>query len=304
MERNKNDDRDIRELDEIMFGIYSAEEIKKLAVCKIDSSKLCSSDKNTGYGTVYDPRMGTIENGVICETCLGTSWTCPGHFSYIELNESIVHPLHYKRVVDFLKCFCTKCFKLLITEDQVNLNNFNRVLGVKRFTKILEKLEKIDMCIHCSQPQPDIKYTATDNSISMVYKQKDKDKSKVSIILPVDEIKNIFDNISLEDVKLLGFNPDFMHPRNLILTVFPVIPTSARPYIVSESNICDDDLTIQIVEIIKANNHLKIEDGVPISETKRQKYVQSLKFRIATFYNNSSGYMFSHSNTKSIASLI
>jgi hypothetical protein len=40
MERNKNDDRDIREIDEIMFGIYSAEEIKKLAVCKIDSSKL------------------------------------------------------------------------------------------------------------------------------------------------------------------------------------------------------------------------------------------------------------------------
>ena len=289
MEKNATDNRDIREIDEIIFGVYSAEEIKRIAVCEVNSSKLCGSDKNTGYGTVYDPRMGTIENGVLCSTCDQDVWRCSGHFGYIQLNEAVIHPLHCKRVVDFLRCFCIKCFKLLMTEDQIILNNFNRILGVKRFNKILEKLEKIDMCPHCTQPQPDIRYTATDGSISMVYKQKDKEKSKISIVLPVDEIKNIFDNVSISDVELLGFDPNLMQPKNLILTVFPVIPTSARPYVISESNICDDDLTIQLVEIIKANNHLKIEDGVPVSETKRQKYVQSLKFRIATFYNNSSG---------------
>lgn len=291
MEKNKADNRDIREVGDIIFGVYSPEEIRRISVCKIDSSKLSGSEKNTGYGTVYDPRMGVIENGKSCETCgpLSSIWTCGGHFGHIDLNEPIMHPLHYKRVVDFLKCFCIKCFKLLITEDQISLNNFNRLLGVKRFNKILEKLEKIDMCVHCEQPQPEIKYTSSDNTVSMVYKQKDKDKTKISIMLPVEDIKNIFDNISIEDVKLLGFNPDLMQPRNLILTVFPVLPTCARPYVISDNNICDDDLTIQLVEIIKANNHLKVEDGVPVSETKRQKYIQSLKFRIATFYNNSSG---------------
>ena len=54
---------------------------------------------------------------------------------------------------------------------------------------------------------------------------KDKIKGKISIVLQVDEIKKIFDNVSVEDVKLLGFNPDLMQPKNLILTVFPVIPT-------------------------------------------------------------------------------
>ena len=63
----------------------------------------------------------------------------------------------------------------------------------------------------------------SDNLISMVYK--DKIKGKISIVLQVDEIKKIFDNVSIEDVKLLGFNPDLMQPKNLILTVFPVIPT-------------------------------------------------------------------------------
>ena len=42
-----------------------------------------------------------------------------------------------------------------------------------------------------------------------------------------------------------------------------------------------------MVEIIKANNHLENIDGTQNCETKRQKYIQSLKFRISTFYNNS-----------------
>ena len=281
------EEKELSELDEITFGIYSAEEIKKLAVCEINSSKLCSSDKNVGYGTVYDPRLGTIENGKNCETCNQNIWGCAGHFGYISLHEAIIHPLFYKQVVSFLKCFCIKCFSLLITEDQINLSGFNRTHSTKRFNKILEKLEKIDICHNCSQIQPDIKYITADSSISMIYKQ--KDKGKVSITLPVDDIKKTFDNISDHDVELLGFDPKLVHPRNLILTVFPVVPTCARPYIISEGNICDDDLTIQIVEIIKANNHLEVVEGTPASETKRQKYLQSLKFRIATFYNNSSG---------------
>lgn len=304
MEKNKNDSRDIREVDQIVFGIYSADEIRKLSVCKIDSSKIGGLEKNL-YGTVYDPRMGTIENGKQCETCgEGSSpWTCPGHFGHIELNECIVHPLYFKRVVDFLRCFCIKCFKLLMTNDQIVLSGINRSTGVKRFTRILENLTKIDMCYDCKQPQPDIKYTATDNTIAMVYKNKGKDKTKISVPLQVDEIKNIFDNISNDDVRLLGFNPDLMHPSNLIITVFPVLPISARPYIICDGNICDDDLTIQIIEIIKANNHLKAEDGIPVNDTKRQKYIQSVKFRISTFYNNSGGRAKHSTNGRAIKGL-
>jgi hypothetical protein len=172
-----------------------------------------------------------------------------------------------------------------MTEDQIKLNNLHRLKGIKRFTKILERLEKIDMCSHCSHPQPDIKHTISDNVISMVYK--DKEKGKISIVLQVNEIRKIFDNVSVSDVKLLGFNPDLVQPKNLILTIFPVIPTCCRPYVISENNVCDDDLTIQLVEIIKANNHLEQQDGIQLSDTKKQKHLQSLKFRISTFYNNS-----------------
>lgn len=279
-------DKDLRELEEITFGIFSEKEIRDVAVCQVNNPKLCSTDKNTGYGTVYDPRMGVLENNRPCESCGQDIWTCPGHFGFIQLNESIVHPLFYKRVVDFLKCFCIKCNKPLITEDQLAISDLLKLKSTKRFDKILERIEKIDMCSECSHPQPDIKYSSLDNNISMVYKQ--KDKGKISIILPVDDIKKTFENITDDNVRLLGFNPNLVHPRNLILTVFPVLPPTCRPYVIADGQLCDDDLTIQIVEIIKANNHLKSEDDTHISETKKQKYLQTLKFRISTFYNNSS----------------
>ena len=142
-------------------------------------------------------------------------------------------------------------------------------------------MEKIDICHDCKQIQPNIKYTSTDNSISMVYKQ--KDKNKISIVITV-EIKKIFENVSKTDVELLGFDTKLMHPSNLILTVFPVITTACRPYLVSDGTTCDDDLTVQLVEIAKANNNLKPVNGVLVPEAKRQKYLQSLKFNLIFYF--------------------
>ena len=278
---------DTREIEEIVFGVFSAEEIEKMAVCEVTSSKLSSSngDKNLLFGTVYDPRLGTIDNSTLCITCNENLWVCPGHFGFIRFNEPIIHPLYYKQVLKFLRCFCHKCFEVLIKEEQIYLNNLNKTKGVRRFELLLEKIEKIDVCIHCGETQPDIKFTTSDNAISLIYK--DKDKEKISINLQVEEIKKIFDNVSDDSIRLLGFNPKLLRPRNLIITVFPVIPIVARPYVFADGNICDDDLTIQLVEIIKANNHLAQVNDIPLSDTKKQKHLQSLKFRVSTYYNNS-----------------
>ena len=64
----------------------------------------------------------------------------------------------------------------------------------------------------------------------------------------------------------------------------PVLPIISRPYIMTQNLTCDDDLTIQYLEIIKANNHLANPD---ISETKRQKYTHTLIFRIKCLFDNS-----------------
>ena len=106
------------------------------------------------------------------------------------------------------------------------------------------------------------------------------------IILNDTDIKKIFDNIPDEDVILLGFNPDFMHPKNLVLSVLPVIPPRARPYVIADNVTCDDDLTNQYIEIVKANKNLLDPD---VTDTKKEKSIQTLKFRIKTLMNNSQG---------------
>ena len=301
---------DIKEIQEIIFGIFSPKEIVDMSVCKVETTKL------TGPGSVYDPRMGgDMDNNIPCVTCDASPKDCPGHFGNIEFNEYIIHPLFYKQVVAFLRCFCIKCNRLLITEDQVAVCGLMRYKHERRFKKIMEKLEKVDICCHCSHPQPKITYSIADNTIAMVYKEKvvaevsadeesesdgpkkkkqvpKKKEAKISIALSVDEIKKSLDAIIDEDVILCGFAPERIHPRNFILSVFPVIPPCARPFVLADGNICDDDLTNQLLEIIKANNILKPDDDeIPDEkkETKRQKALQSLKFRVLTFFNNSQG---------------
>jgi DNA-directed RNA polymerase subunit A' len=268
-------EHDIREIKSISFGVYSPEEIINMAVCKVDNTKL-----NGEPGSVYDERMGTIENGKTCPTCNQTQKHCIGHFGFIELNEPIIHPLFYKEVREILSFFCIKCYRLLITKEHIKLHS----LGKSKIRKIL-KDRKFEECSHCEHPQPEFKYLPTENSISMVYKQK---SGKVSIVLTVEEIKTTLDNIIDEDLEILGIKPNLNHPKNMIMTVFPVIPTTCRPWVIADGNYCDDDLTNQLIEIIKSNNYLS-KDEPNMSESKRQKHLQSLKFRIATFYNNSSG---------------
>jgi DNA-directed RNA polymerase beta' subunit len=302
---------DLREIEQITFGIYSPEEILAMSVCKIDNPK------KSGTGSVYDPRMGTTDSSQTCMTCKQNATDCPGHFGHIELSEPIVHPLFYKRVAAFLNCFCTKCHRLLITKEQIYLSGLNRFQGETRFVNILKKIEKVDICcqptdeldeegeaVICGKDHPAIKFNPSDCSYSMVYEDT-KSKTKTSISLSVEEIKRLFDNVSLEDVELLGFNPQLSHPRNFIIVNLPVCPPCDRPYVKADGKTCDDDITIQYTEIIKTNNNLAEYNG----HTKEQesqhgsgkrkrkdftvqdiiKVRASLRFRIATTFSNSQG---------------
>ena len=60
-----------QEISYVQFGILSSNDIKKLSVCEITSTKL------SGAGSVYDPRMGTLDE-VPCVTCGQNSKLCPG----------------------------------------------------------------------------------------------------------------------------------------------------------------------------------------------------------------------------------
>jgi DNA-directed RNA polymerase subunit A' len=280
-------EEDIKEVASIKFSIYSHEEILAMSVAKLDNPKRCGP--GVGTGTVYDARLGATDDGEICETCSQGAELCPGHFGHIELNDPIINPLYYKDVINFLRCFCLTCSRLLLLEGQVSLGKLNKFSGNGRFTRILEKLTKVQVCCHCGTDQPEIKFCTADNTVAAVYPDTEESKKiKVSITLSVDDILKVFEGIKDVDIKLLGFDPKLVHPRKLILRSLPVLPPSDRPYVKQDGHICDDDLTNQYMEIIKSQNILAGEECMQ-SETKRQKELQTLKFRVATLFNNGKG---------------
>jgi DNA-directed RNA polymerase beta' subunit len=274
---------DIQEIDTITLSIYSAKEILDMSVCEITNAK------KSGPGSVYDERMGTTDSSKRCVTCDETAEHCQGHFGHIVLNEPVQHPLYYKRIIEFLNCFCFKCNRLRLLSDQLEITGLSRFKGEKRFVRIQEKLKKEGSCCHpdCRTEQPVYKFVVADQSVIKVYETRNKERSSIQV--PVSEIFRLFDQICDEDVRLLGFDPALVHPRNLIITVLPVLPQCDRPYVVAAGNICDDDITNQLIDIVKINNQLSVfkEPGKEFCDTRYQKLLASLRFRIHTTFNNS-----------------
>lgn len=279
--------RNSKEISSITFGILSPEEIKAMAVCEITNTKL------SGPNSVYDPRMGTIsETPEKCITCNASTKICPGHFGYITLAEPVINPLFIKTVVLLLKCFCTHCYRLIIHPDQIKLKGISKYKGEIKFSKIQKIIKKIDICGQCGHPQPKVVHKSVEGIIQLEYKSKDNETQKggkYSIVLNVEDIKKIFDNVLDQDIVHLGFNPELMRPRNLIMTVFPVLPPCSRPYIINDGVMSDDDLTIHTIEIVKDCIKLTKNAEENKDPKVRQKLINSLKFHISTFFNNSKG---------------
>jgi DNA-directed RNA polymerase beta' subunit len=161
-------------------------------------------------------------------------------------------------------------------------------------------LKKTDVCFSCGSVQPKITHCVQDGTIKTTYKQ---NQETIEIPLSVQEIQTIFDSVSDEDVESLGFNPKLVHPRNLILTHLLVLPPCARPIVITESNISDDDLTNQYIEIIKVNAKLIVPEENS-DDVKKQKNIQTLKFRIATLFDNRQGKAKHSTNGKAIKGIV
>ena len=273
----------------IDFGILSSDEIKRGSVCKVTKSR------SEGTGTVNDDRMGTDVTKGTCVTCGQTVENCTGHFGHIELNCDIIHPSYYKQVLQVLKCTCTHCSRFLLEEESIVLNNFDELHFSERFKAILGKCESVDTCFHCVNPHPKITYSSKENTFTKSTKDSDKNVHVTQMTVP--DIKRILSNLPDKDVELMGLNPYLSHPKNMIIDCIPVLPPCARPFIIADGQKCDDDLTIQYIEIIKANNTIGDQN---CSENDKIKALQTLKFRISTLFDNSKGKATQNNGSKPI----
>lgn len=270
----------VSEITKIQFGILSDEDILKQSVCQIYKPSLLIEE-----GSVYDPRLGCVENNKTCITCEEDIWKCTGHFGHINLNVPII--LYYKQVATMLKLFCFQCSRLLCTQDELNLHN------LKTYDNIIYYISnKISFCGRCTNPHPEIRFDIGETNIIAHLKFRNE---KTTRTMQPSDIKRIFDLIPDEDVSILRIDYTLFHPKNLVITKFPVIPTCCRPRMETPDNTSDDDLSISLVDIIKYNDIL---GKVNISLTVFEKTVNELKFKTLTYCDNSKGKAIHNTNHK------
>ena len=76
-------------------------------------SMVCGKLKRGGLS---DPRLGTIDRRMKCETCMANMTDCPGHFGHLELAKPMFHIGFLKTVLSIMRCVCFNCSKILADE--------------------------------------------------------------------------------------------------------------------------------------------------------------------------------------------
>ncbi len=255
-----------KQVNGLSFGLYSPEQIKKVAVAKIVTPELYDVDGYPVDGGLMDLRLGAIDPGVRCRTCGGRLKECLGHPGMIELARPIVHIKYLPIIETVLKGCCEACGKVLLTEEQSKDSLKVRVKKAKDAKK----------CPHCGFVQEKVKFEKP----SSFYVGKRR-------VMPT-EIRERLVKVSDADLKILGVNASSLRPEWAILTYLLVPPVTVRPSITLESGErSEDDLTHKLSDIIRSNQRLweNLNAGAP--EVIIEDLWDLLQYHITTFFDNS-----------------
>ncbi|KAL0236313.1 hypothetical protein GEMRC1_002895 [Eukaryota sp. GEM-RC1] len=130
---------------QIQFGILSPDVIRKMAVCEVDKEILYDDRNVPVRGGPHDPDMGPVDMKQFCRYCQGTSFSCPGHFGFIDLAAPVFHMGFISTVVKVLRCVCFTCSRLRISPDDP------RVTSIKRFLRPKKRLAQLSsICSKCT----------------------------------------------------------------------------------------------------------------------------------------------------------
>jgi len=277
----------------IQFSILSPDEIRKGSVAEITSRDTYINNKPI-VGGLFDPRMGTLEPGIICPTDGLDYMQTPGYFGHIELARPLFYIQYLTTITKILRCVCFKCSKLLINKEK-----YKQALDMApeaRWNFVFSLASKIDRCgeatssgCGCKQPKKikkegfatliaewnNIKGLSTENNEEM------------SLTLTPEICLKILRRISDDDVTFLGYSPVWSRPDWMICQVLAVPPPAVRPSVKHDAQQrSEDDLSHIIVNIIKTNKTLqeKIQSNSPGNVI--QDWSTLLQYYVSTMVDN------------------
>ena len=294
---------DLESIVGIQFGIFSPDEIVRRSVVEITTSATYDGNEPK-IGGLFDPRMGVLDNGKTCRSCLQTNHGCPGHFGHYRLARPVYFIQFMDEITKILKCVCIRCGKLLI--DKEAHQNVLKRRGESRWNMVRELCSKVSRCGQeiedgCGTMKPSFsiepiaRIIAEWDDVPLSEEAKEEaaeegDKKKTKTVrqaLEVEYVLQLFRTITDEDVDFMGLSRFWCRPDWMICTVLPVPPPQVRPSVVQDNNQrSEDDLTHKLVEIIKINN--KLQDFINNNKTRQMidEYTNILQYHIATLVDN------------------
>jgi len=304
---------ELRKIVRVQFGILSPEEIKQMSVCEVEFPETYEIGSGTAakpkIGGLLDPRMGTTDRAIKCESCSGGMTECPGHFGHIELAKPVFHIGFIVTVMKVLRCVCFHCSKLL---TDVNNSRFRAALKIRnprlRLRAVLNICKTKNICEGgdelegedtkdkdpadqrvkhggCGGYQPALKRDGM--KITAEFKQVTDENIEKKQILSAEKVHTFLKRMSDDDCRAVGLSPEWARPDWMIITRLPVPPPPVRPSIMMDTvSRGEDDLTHKLAEVIKYNTLLRKQEANGAPSHIISEFATILQFHIATFMNN------------------
>ncbi|MWG35600.1 DNA-directed RNA polymerase subunit A' [Halomarina oriensis] len=130
------------------------------------------------------------------------------------------------------------------------------------------------------RPRPDDR-KALEKALNVDLTEEDMNK-----LMPSD-IRDWFENIPDEDIRVLGISAEKSRPEWMILTVLPVPPVTARPSITLDNGQrSEDDLTHKLVDIIRINQRFMENREAGAPQLIIEDLWELLQYHVTTFMDN------------------
>ena len=258
----------VKSLKRIQFSLFNPEEIEKYTVCQVSHTDLYDNENEPKFHGLFDTRMGVIDPQLLCSTCHKDIKYCPGHPGKIILDKKVYLPQFLTIVLKVLQSVCCQCSSLLV--EDITSKKKNSV----KFRTTHEKCKDVQCCQVCGCVQPKF----SKNNLNIFIGKKNENNVTEKMILDTEECHKILNNISDEDCRTLGLDPEYSRPEWMVIDIIQVVPPCVRPSVVHDSNMrSEDDLTQKYLEIIKTNKALK-EKLDTISNLKRDRSIKIEEF--------------------------
>ncbi len=269
----------------VQFGIANPDDIRKRSVVEITTDKTYQSQQPVPNG-VFDARFGVIENGKVCPTCKQTNQLCPGHFGHIELARPVYLYQFFDTVEKLTNLICLNCSKPIMAADALDAMSS---VGMARFKEIRDTIKRPDACGNCNTKlfAKLAKVPGTVAKLEGIPSVAKGEAPGPAVSLQPELVLRAFQRISDEDCKRLGFDPKYARPEWMICNVLAVPPLTVRPSVVMDDHQrMEDDLTHQLISIIRSNERLRDKIDKNESADMIDKLTALLQYNVATYVDN------------------